>query len=55
MVLVSGIAALLWRIRRPCVTVGVDGSLYRFHPRFQENMTKIIEQLRPQDTKVHIV
>uniref|UniRef100_A0A183BRT5 Phosphotransferase n=1 Tax=Globodera pallida TaxID=36090 RepID=A0A183BRT5_GLOPA len=30
-----GIAALLNRMQRPNVTIGVDGSVYRFHPTFK--------------------
>lgn len=41
----TGIATLINRMEEPHVTVGVDGSLYRWHPHFQHLMTKTIRQL----------
>ncbi|KAM3172992.1 hypothetical protein ACTXT7_013411 [Hymenolepis weldensis] len=43
----AGIAACLHRLNRHKVTVGIDGSLYKFHPRFRERMTDIIDKLKP--------
>ncbi|KAL5112824.1 Hexokinase [Taenia crassiceps] len=43
----AGISALMHRLNRPQVTVGIDGSLYKFHPRFRERMTDIIDKLKP--------
>lgn len=40
-----GIATLLNKMNEPKVTVGVDGSVYRFHPMFKENMEKRIKEL----------
>ncbi|VDM01430.1 unnamed protein product [Schistocephalus solidus] len=44
----AGIAALLHKLDRKHVTVGIDGSLYKFHTRFREYMTDIIDKLRPE-------
>uniref|UniRef100_A0A915HRN7 Phosphotransferase n=1 Tax=Romanomermis culicivorax TaxID=13658 RepID=A0A915HRN7_ROMCU len=42
-----GIAVLLNRMQKPSVTVGVDGSVYRFHPTFrfllQEKISHLID------------
>lgn len=40
-----GIAALLKRMNRPFVTVGVDGSVYRFHPTFKDLLDTKIDEL----------
>uniref|UniRef100_A0A914I122 Phosphotransferase n=2 Tax=Globodera TaxID=31242 RepID=A0A914I122_GLORO len=40
-----GIAALLKRMQRPFVTVGVDGSVYRFHPTFKDLLDAKIDDL----------
>nr|CAH8856878.1 unnamed protein product [Trichobilharzia regenti] len=47
----AGIACILRRINRPEVTVGVDGSLYKFHPKFCERMTDMIDKLKPKPTR----
>lgn len=39
---------------RPDATVGVDGSLYRFHPHFHDLMMEKTEQLLSPGIKVHI-
>ncbi|CAF3861549.1 unnamed protein product [Rotaria magnacalcarata] len=39
------------RINKPNVTVGVDGSLYRYHPRFKRNMEKCIKTLVNKNIK----
>lgn len=41
----AGIATLLNKMGRPEVTVGVDGSLYRFHPHFHDLMEEKVKQL----------
>ncbi|VDN02163.1 unnamed protein product [Thelazia callipaeda] len=41
----AGIATLLYRLQKPFVTVGVDGSVYRFHPTFPRLLDEKIEQL----------
>ncbi|TPP62298.1 Phosphotransferase [Fasciola gigantica] len=50
----AGIACLLRRMKRKEVTVGIDGSLYKFHPRFCERMTDIIDKLKPEDSRFHL-
>ena len=40
-----GIATLVRRVGKPNVTVGIDGSLYRFHPEFHRILTKTIDEL----------
>ncbi|XP_043266742.1 hexokinase type 2 isoform X2 [Venturia canescens] len=42
----AGIAALLNKIGEDNVTVGIDGSVYRFHPHFHDLMTEKIMQLQ---------
>lgn len=42
------------RLNRPQVTVGIDGSLYKFHPRFRERMTDIIDKLKPDFVHVSV-
>ncbi|CAD5209712.1 unnamed protein product [Bursaphelenchus xylophilus] len=46
----AGIAAILRRMKKPYVTVGVDGSVYRFHPTFPELLDKKIEEILNDDT-----
>ncbi|CAB3254733.1 unnamed protein product [Arctia plantaginis] len=41
----AGIATLLNKMNEPHVTVGIDGSVYRFHPHFHTLMTEKIAQL----------
>jgi len=43
----AAIAVLLNRMKRPFVTIGIDGSLYRFHPQFHNLMMKKIPDLIP--------
>ncbi|VDN10965.1 unnamed protein product [Dibothriocephalus latus] len=43
----AGIAAVLEHIKRPEVSIGIDGSLYKLHPRFRERMTDILDKLLP--------
>ena len=40
------ISALINRMNRPMVTVGVDGSLFRHHPSFPGNMHAIITKFK---------
>ena len=47
-----GLAVLINRINKPTVTVGVDGSVYRYHPRFKRNMEKCLRTLVNRNTKV---
>nr|KAG5700615.1 hypothetical protein BaRGS_015445 [Batillaria attramentaria] len=43
----AGVACLLQKMKRKDVTVGVDGSLYRFHPFFHDLMMEKIRVLAP--------
>ncbi|XP_025096390.1 hexokinase-1-like isoform X2 [Pomacea canaliculata] len=43
----AGLACLLRMMGRPEVTIGVDGSLYRFHPFFHDLMMEKIRTLAP--------
>ncbi|CAF0901658.1 unnamed protein product [Adineta ricciae] len=47
----AGLAVLINRINKPNVTVGVDGSLYRYHPRFKRNMEKCMQNLVSKNIK----
>ncbi|XP_034178926.1 hexokinase A isoform X3 [Osmia lignaria lignaria] len=42
----AGIATLLNKMGENNVTVGIDGSVYRFHPHFHDLMTEKISQLQ---------
>ena len=48
----AGLAVLINRIGKPNVTVGADGSLYRYHPGFKRNMERTMEILVQKDTQV---
>lgn len=41
----AGIAALLKRMDRPSVSIGVDGTVYKAHPTFKDLMAVKISQL----------
>jgi hexokinase len=41
----AGIATILNKMKEPRVTVGIDGSLYRFHPHFHNLMMEKISEL----------
>jgi hexokinase len=41
----AGIATLVRRIDKPFVTIGVDGSVYRFHPAFKQLLDQKIYEL----------
>ncbi|UJR14945.1 hypothetical protein I4U23_001926 [Adineta vaga] len=47
----AGLAVLINRIGKKNITVGVDGSLYRYHPRFKRNMERCMETLVNKDIK----
>ncbi|VDO07559.1 unnamed protein product [Rodentolepis nana] len=51
----AGIAACMHRLNRRKVTIGIDGSLYKFHPRFRERMTDIIDKLKPEGVQVSFI
>lgn len=41
----AGVATLLNKMDEKKVTVGIDGSVYRFHPHFHDLMTEKIAEL----------
>ncbi|CAG0898463.1 unnamed protein product [Darwinula stevensoni] len=51
----AGIATLLNKMKRPKVTVAVDGSVYRFHPHFHDLMTAKISQLLKPGIKFELM
>ena len=51
----AGVAALLNKMGRRTVTVGMDGSLYKFHPHFQARMTAKIRNLVEKGIQFHLV
>lgn len=48
----AGIAAILNRMGENDVTVGVDGSVYRFHPHFHDIMAAKISDLQPYKVRI---
>lgn len=44
-VTISGIATLINRLKKKSMTIAIDGSLYRFHPRFHNLMVLKIKEL----------
>lgn len=50
----AGIATLLNKMNEPVVTVGIDGSVYRFHPHFHNLMMEKIGELVNPGIKVRI-
>uniref|UniRef100_A0A914D7C4 Phosphotransferase n=1 Tax=Acrobeloides nanus TaxID=290746 RepID=A0A914D7C4_9BILA len=51
----AGIATLLKRINKPFVTVGVDGSVYRFHPTFAKLLDAKIDELLERKHKYKLM
>ncbi|GAB6031538.1 Hexokinase-2 [Chamberlinius hualienensis] len=51
----AGIATLLCKINKPLVSVGIDGSVYRFHPYFSKVMSKKIRELIPNTINYHLL
>lgn len=48
----AGIATLLNKMSEDNVTVGIDGSVYRFHPHFHDLMTAKISELQPYKVRI---
>ena len=48
----TGLAVLLNKMDRPSVTVGVDGSVYRYHPHVHRLMCEQISRLVRPGMKV---
>uniref|UniRef100_A0A5S6QLY4 Phosphotransferase n=1 Tax=Trichuris muris TaxID=70415 RepID=A0A5S6QLY4_TRIMR len=50
----AGVACLLNRIQKPLVTVGVDGSVYRYHPNFGSRLKFAINLLKDPALKFEL-
>ena len=50
--LAAGIATLLNRMQHPLVTVGMDGSIYRYHPIFPKLLDDKIAELIDENLRV---
>ncbi|EJW73018.1 hypothetical protein WUBG_16074 [Wuchereria bancrofti] len=48
----AGISCILTRMQKKFVTVGVDGSVYRFHPKFDKILDAKINDLLPKNLDV---
>lgn len=48
----AGVATLINKMGQENVTVGIDGSVYRFHPHFHDLMSEKIAQLVTPGIKV---
>ncbi|XP_066278012.1 hexokinase-4-like isoform X1 [Branchiostoma lanceolatum] len=48
----AGISAIVNKMGRERVAVGVDGSVYKYHPHFKELMTQTIDKLTHSDVKL---
>ena len=44
----SELAVLVKRIGKECVTIAMDGSLYRYHPKIHNHMTTWLKHLAPE-------
>lgn len=51
----AGIAALINRMDEKSLVVGIDGSVYRFHPKFHDLMTAKIRELIKPDVKFELM
>lgn len=51
----AALASLILRIGDRDITVGIDGSVYRFHPRFHDFMTDAVKELIPSSYKFKFV
>lgn len=51
----AGTATLINRIGKKHMIVGVDGSVYRFHPRFHTCMVEKINELLNKDLKFDLM
>lgn len=50
----AAVATILNKMKRPQTTVGVDGSVYRYHPHFHDLMEKKISELVHPEYKVSL-
>lgn len=51
----AALASLIIRMGDKEVTIGVDGSVYRFHPHFHDMMTEAVKELIPSSYKFKFV
>lgn len=51
----AALSSLIIRMDDPDITVGIDGSLYRFHPKFHDLMTAKIKELVPSKYRYKLV
>lgn len=51
----AALATLILKVGDPDITIGVDGSVYRFHPKFHDLMTEKIRELLPSSYKFQFV
>ena len=51
----AAIATVLNKMKRPHTTVGVDGSVYRYHPKFHQLMEAKIAELTNPDYKFDLM
>lgn len=51
----SALASLILRIGDDNITIGVDGSVYRFHPMYHDLMTAAVKELIPESYKFKFV
>jgi hypothetical protein len=45
---ILAIAVLINRLNMPSVTVGVDGTLFRHHEKFKQNLCRTLSRLVPR-------
>ncbi|CAJ0596274.1 unnamed protein product [Cylicocyclus nassatus] len=53
--LAAGIATLINRLQRPMVTVGIDGSIYRYHPLFPKLLDDKIAELIDENLRYKLM
>jgi len=51
----AAVATILNKMKRPQTTVGVDGSVYRYHPHFHDLMEKKIAELTNPEYKYDLM
>jgi hexokinase len=51
----AALATLILKMGDPDITIGVDGSVYRFHPRVHDLMTEKIKELIPSNFRFQFV
>lgn len=51
----AALATLILKVGDPEITIGVDGSVYRFHPLFHDLMTEKVRELIPSNYKFQFV